>query len=113
MTYSLLNTVFLGLAVWIAVIAAVISSRRGAKVTPAVLKALGYTLAIMLVTTAIFDNIIIGVGLVAYDPSTLLGILIGNAPEEDFDYAIAAVIILPALWTALGTTTRARKAAKQ
>ena len=106
MTYALLNTVFLGLAVWASVIAAVVASRRGAKVTKYVLAALGITLVVMLITTAIFDNVIIGVGLVAYDPSTLLGIFIGLAPEEDFDYAIAAVILLPALWTALGTRRR-------
>lgn len=111
MTYAVLNTVFLGLAVWVAVIAAVISSRRGARVTPAVLKALGLTLIAMLITTAIFDNVIIGVGLVAYDPSTLMGIFIGLAPQEDFDYTIAAVIMLPALWTLLGT--RKRAAAKE
>ena len=103
MTYSLLNTVFLGLAVWFAVIAAVVSSKRGVKVTKSLLWTLGITLAVMLLTTAIFDNVIIGVGLVAYDPSTLMGAFIGLAPLEDFDYTIAAVIILPALWTLLGT----------
>lgn len=112
MTYALLNTVFLGLALWAAVIAAVISSRRGAKVGATVFSALGLTLVLMLITTAIFDNVIIGVGLVAYDPSTLTGIFIGLAPQEDFAYTLAAVIILPALWTALGTSARARKAAK-
>lgn len=112
MTYALLNTVFLGLAVWAAVIAAVVASRRGAKVTKYVLGALGITLVVMLVTTAIFDNVIIGVGLVAYDPSTLMGIYIGIAPEEDFDYAIAAVILLPALWTALGSQRLPKSARK-
>lgn len=110
MTYAQLNTVFLGLAVWAAVIAAVVASRRGAKVTKYVLGALGITLVVMLVTTAIFDNVIIGVGLVAYDPSTLMGVFIGIAPEEDFDYSIAAVILLPALWTALGTKRTAKRA---
>ena len=110
MTYALLNTVFLGLAVWAAVIAAVVASRRGTKVTKYVLGALGITLIVMLVTTAIFDNVIIGVGLVAYDPSTLMGIFIGIAPEEDFDYAIAAVIVLPALWTALGAKRLPKRA---
>lgn len=109
MTYALLNTVFLGLAVWAAVVAAVVASRRGTKTTRYVLGALGITLLVMLVTTAIFDNVIIGVGLVAYDPSTLMGIFIGIAPEEDFDYAIAAVILLPALWTVLGTTMLSKR----
>ena len=110
MTYALLNTVFLGLALWAAAIAAVVTSRRGSKVTKHVLGALAITLVVMLVTTAIFDNVIIGVGLVAYDPSTLTGIFIGIAPEEDFDYAIAAVILLPVLWTVLGTKKKPKRA---
>jgi small toxic polypeptide LdrA/B/C/D len=102
-TYALLNTVFLGLALWFMVIAYVVSARRGIEVGRKLYKVLGLTLAIMLVTTAIFDNVIIGVGLVAYDPSTLLGVYIGIAPIEDFAYTVAGVMILPALWILLGT----------
>ena len=103
MTYSVLNSVFLGLAVWFAVIAIVVSTRRGVKFTKPVWWTFGITLVIMMITTAIFDNVIIGVGLVAYDPSTLLGSYIGIAPLEDFGYTLAAVIILPVLWILLGT----------
>lgn len=103
MTYSVLNSVFLGLAVWFVVIALVVSSRRGVKVTQPVWWTAALTLVIMMITTAIFDNVIIGVGLVAYDPSTLLGAYIGLAPLEDFSYTLAAVMILPALWILLGT----------
>ena len=105
-TYALLNTVFLGLALWFMVIAYVVSARRGVEVGRKRYKVLGLTLAIMLVTTAIFDNVIIGVGLVAYDPSTLLGVYIGIAPIEDFAYTLAGVMILPALWILLGTGTK-------
>ena len=103
MTYSVLNSVFLGLAVWFAVITIVVSSRRGVKFSAPVWWAFLLTLVIMLVTTAVFDNVIIGVGLVAYDPSTLLGTYIGIAPLEDFGYTLAAVITLPVLWILLGT----------
>lgn len=103
MTYALLNTVFLGLALWFMVIASVFAARRGAGMGTSVFKVLALTLLVMLITTAIFDNVIIGVGLVAYDPSTLLGVFIGNAPVEDFAYTIAGVMILPALWILLGT----------
>lgn len=103
MTYALLNTVFLGLALWFMVIAFVVSARRGTRVGTRVFRVLALTLLVMLITTAIFDNVIIGVGLVAYDPSTLLGVFIGNAPVEDFAYTIAGVMILPALWILLGT----------
>ncbi|MDH6532053.1 small toxic polypeptide LdrA/B/C/D [Aurantimicrobium minutum] len=103
MTYALLNTVFLGLALWFMVIAYVVAARRGANVGTRIYKILALTLLVMLITTAIFDNVIIGVGLVAYDPSTLLGVFIGNAPVEDFAYTVAGVMILPALWILLGT----------
>lgn len=103
MTYSVLNSIFLGLAVWFVVIAIVVSSRRGVKFNQPVWWTAGITLVIMMITTAIFDNVIIGVGLVAYDPSTLLGAYIGLAPLEDFSYTLAAVMILPALWILLGT----------
>lgn len=103
MTYALLNTVFLGLALWFMVIAYVVSARRGSSVGQRLYKVLALTLVVMLITTAIFDNVIIGVGLVAYDPSTLLGMYIGIAPIEDFAYTLAAVMILPALWILLGT----------
>ncbi len=103
MTYSVLNSIFLGLALWFVVIAIVVSSRRGVKFNQPVWWTAGITLVIMMITTAIFDNLIIGVGLVAYDPSTLFGAYIGLAPLEDFSYTLAAVMILPALWILLGT----------
>ena len=103
MTYSLLNSVFIGLAIWFAAIAIVMSTKRGVKFTTSLWWTFGITLVIMMITTAVFDNVIIGVGLVAYDPSTLLGSHIGLAPLEDFGYTLAAVIILPVLWILLGT----------
>ena len=59
---------------------------------------IGVTLALMIALTAIFDNIIILSGTVAYDRSKILGLLIGAAPIEDFAYTIAAVVLVPALW---------------
>lgn len=59
------------------------------------------TLGILLVFTAVFDNVMIGVGLVGYDPALISGVRIGIAPLEDFAYAIAAAILLPSLWLLL------------
>lgn len=53
---------------------------------------------VLLVLTAIFDNIMIRLGLVGYDPGTLLGWFVGVAPIEDFAYPVAALVLLPALW---------------
>lgn len=103
MTYALLNTIFMGLALWFTVIAYAVSARRGSAVSSRLYKILALTLVVMMVTTAIFDNVIIGVGLVAYDPALLLGSYLGIAPVEDFAYTLAGVMILPALWLLLGS----------
>ncbi len=95
MTYWALNAVFLGLVAVVAVVALVRGPRR-----PFVAALI--TLGILLVVTAVFDNVMIGVGLVGYNRSLISGAFIGVAPLEDFAYAIAAAILLPSLWTLLG-----------
>ncbi len=92
MTYWLLNAIFLAPVLVIGILAA----RR--------LRwpALGITAAVLLVMTAIFDNIMISVGLVDYAPQLISGAFIGVAPLEDFAYAIAAIVGLPSLWVLLG-----------
>lgn len=101
MTYWLLNLVFLGIVLLVAASAILLkrSPRWGA---------VGITAIVLLVMTAIFDNVMIGVGLVAYEPEHLSGIFVGIAPLEDFSYAIAAVVLLPSLWTLLGPSDRWR-----
>lgn len=106
MTYMELNAVFLTIALVFLVGGYVIGARRAETKLGLIARALMWTAVIMVITTAVFDNVIIGVGLVSYDAATLAGIMIGLAPLEDFAYTIAAVMILPALWVALG----ARKA---
>ncbi len=54
----------------------------------------------LLLATAIFDNLIVGFGIVAYDPSKICGLFIGFVPVEDFCYSIAAVWLVPAIWRA-------------
>jgi lycopene cyclase domain-containing protein len=101
MTYWLLNAAFLVAVVVLAIVA--IALRRAPR-WPAV----GLAAAIVLVMTAVFDNVMIGIGLVAYDPAHTSGIRLGIAPIEDFAYAIAAVIALPCLWSLLGDRRRSR-----
>jgi len=55
-------------------------------------------LAILLVLTAIFDSIIVGLDIVGYVPTNILGIYIGNAPIEDFFYAVLATLLVPVVW---------------
>ena len=74
------------------------------------LRALGLTLVVVLVLTAIFDNIMIGIGLVAYDAEHLSGIFVGIAPIEDFSYAVFAAVVLPSLWSLLRPSRRRSRA---
>jgi lycopene cyclase domain-containing protein len=98
MTYWGLNAVFLAVVAVLAILAA--RRLRWA--------AVGITLAVLLVMTAVFDNVMISVGLVAYNESLISGAFIGVAPLEDFAYAIAAVIGLPSLWVLLGASKTER-----
>jgi len=95
-SYLLLDLVFLGAATIVAVAAAL-------RHPPSRLQVGARALALLavLLLTAIFDNVMIGVGLVAYDPAHTSGLRLGLAPVEDFAYPIAAVLLLPALWTVL------------
>lgn len=97
MTYLLLNAVFLAIA---GVVAAVAFRRRAG--FRRALPAIGLALAAVLVLTAVFDNIMIGIGLVDYDPARINGLRLGVAPIEDFAYPVAAALLLPALWALLG-----------
>jgi lycopene cyclase domain-containing protein len=65
-------------------------------------KLVGLTLLATMVLTAIFDSVIVGTGIVAYDTSKILGLTIGLAPVEDFAYTIAAALLIPAVWILLG-----------
>ena len=103
MTYWALNAFFLVAVAVVAVLATLRGRRReghgtrGTVVWPAV----GITAALLLVMTAVFDNIMIGVGLVGYDETLISGAFIGIAPLEDFAYTVAAVLLLPSLWALL------------
>ncbi|QYF74688.1 lycopene cyclase domain-containing protein [Cryobacterium sp. PAMC25264] len=101
MTYTLLNILFLGLA---AIVAAVAFLRRPGyrRMVPAA----GLALVAVLLLTAVFDNIMIGVGLVDYDPALISGFFVGIAPLEDFAYPVAAALLLPAVWSLLGGDSR-------
>ena len=62
----------------------------------------GLTLAVLLVLTAVFDNLMIGSCLFDYNSDALLGIRVGLAPLEDFSYPFCAVLLVPALWWLAG-----------
>ncbi|MEN9713830.1 MAG: hypothetical protein RLZZ164_494 [Actinomycetota bacterium] len=57
---------------------------------------------ILMLMTALFDNIIVATGIVAYDESKLSGIKIIFAPIEDFGYTLALVPLVVLLRHYLG-----------
>jgi lycopene cyclase domain-containing protein len=61
--------------------------------------------AVMAVLTTVFDTLMIAADLYVFDPDLILGVYVWGAPIEDFAYAIAASMLLPALWTWLGRRT--------
>lgn len=122
MTYWVLNAVFLVAAVVILVAAlragrfADTDARPGMDSGPdgtrstrrLSRRALGITALVLLTLTAVFDNIMIGVGLVDYGDAQISGVRLGIMPIEDFAYTVFAVLALPALWTLLPGSTSDR-----
>lgn len=95
-TYVLISIPFILLAAiaWVAAVLHVSSRKRFVTSTLV-------ALMFMLVLTAVFDSVIVGMGLVGYDPELTSGILIWMAPIEDFTYTVAACLGLPGLWVLL------------
>ena len=86
-TYIILNLIFI-----IVVCAALgVTPKRPSK-------ALLVTFITLFILTAVFDNLIIGMQIVDYNPAKILGISIGSAPIEDFMYAVLAVVLVTTVW---------------
>lgn len=94
MTYWLLNLPFLTVVAVVAL--ATVLARRAPR-----WRAVGIASIALLLATAVFDNVLVATGIVGYDPSRISGVLVGVAPIEDFAYAVAAVVLLPSLWSLL------------
>lgn len=88
MTYLLLTATVLAIALFYLVL-----MRKYVVVKP-----LLSTSVVMLTLTAVFDNVIIQTGIVAYDEGKISGIKIGAAPIEDFAYTLVALIVVPSLF---------------
>ncbi|NOJ58284.1 lycopene cyclase domain-containing protein [Arthrobacter sp. 260] len=109
MTYWTLNAIFLVPVTVVAIVAEVGSRRRarsavagaGPGAGAATLSWWAVTLSavILLLLTAVFDNLMIRLGFFGYNPDWISGVFVGVAPLEDFAYPLAAVVLLPALWT--------------
>jgi len=104
MTYWWINSWFLGGAALFALVSVLL----GVRVRWA---AVGLGLVAMLILTAIFDNMIIGFGLVDYDPALISGVRVGVAPLEDFAYTVLAMVVVPVVW-AWGARLQRKKASQ-
>jgi lycopene cyclase domain-containing protein len=96
MTYWALNAIFLSVVAIVGILAILRARRSSSLLVPVLV-----TLVALLIVTAVFDNVMIGVGLVGYDRARISGAFIGIAPLEDFAYAVAAALLLPSLWILL------------
>ena len=101
MTYLYLAMVFIGVATTVALVA---RWRTGG---PSV-AAIAWSVVVLAVTTAVFDNLMISAGLVDYAEEHLIGAYLGRAPVEDMSYPLAGALLLPALWHLLGRRERDR-----
>lgn len=95
LTYWLLNLQFLAVAMLVVLVS--LLARRAPSG-----RAVAGAAAVTLVLTAIFDNVLVGTGIVAYDVALTSARTIGVAPIEDFAYTFGALALLPALWAMLG-----------
>lgn len=102
MSYLQLDLIFLAVAGAVAIAAAVATQRRPRSRRHHLVAAIGVAAAVTLLLTAVFDNIMIAIGLFTYEDDRLLGATVGRVPVEDFAYPLAAAILLPSLWILTG-----------
>lgn len=108
LSYTLLSLPFLVLSISLWLLALRASSRLGD--ARGFARSSLWSLAALTLLTAVFDNVIIGSGLVAYNDENRLGPQIGLAPIEDFGYTLAACLGLPALWRLLDVRAERKSA---
>lgn len=102
MSYWALNSIFLAVVALVAI--AAVFAPRSPRWRAIIITGVG-----VLIMTAVFDNLMIALGLFSYNTEFISGAFIGLAPLEDFAYAAAAVILLPALWHLLEKRPSVRK----
>ncbi|MFJ3028120.1 lycopene cyclase domain-containing protein [Curtobacterium sp. NPDC087080] len=107
-TYALLAVPFLTFAALVAVVAGVVAARRrgAGRRTGAAVGVVGTVSAVaagvvLLVMTGVFNNVIVGLGIVAYDDALVSGARVGLFPVEDLAYSIGAALLLPSCWVLL------------
>ncbi|MFG6445292.1 lycopene cyclase domain-containing protein [Microbacterium sp. P06] len=95
MTYPLLILPFVALTV-IVTLASAVRPRFAPRLAASALGA-----AVLVVLTAVFDNVMIALDLFTYPPEHLSGLRIGLAPIEDFSYPVCAAFLVPSVFALL------------
>jgi len=99
-TYLLLSLPFVGVSLVVFLIGGAIARRRG--IVRAYVTSWAAATALLLVLTAVFDNIMIAAGFFDYREDGISGIRLGLMPIEDFFYPIAGALLLAGVWQLLG-----------
>lgn len=92
MTYPLMILPFVALTIAVTGVSAV-RPGFGRRIVASALGAV-----VLVVLTAIFDNVMIALDLFTYPPEHLSGLRIGLAPLEDFSYPVCAAFLIPAVF---------------
>jgi len=58
---------------------------------------------VLVLLTAVFDNLMIAADLFTYPAENISGLRVGLAPLEDFSYPVCAAFLVPAVFTLLPT----------
>ncbi|MFH8250357.1 lycopene cyclase domain-containing protein [Microbacterium sp. B2969] len=95
MTYALLIIPFAAatLAVTLATIPRAAFGRR--------MLASAIAAIVLVVLTAVFDNLMIAAGLFTYPAAQISGLRVGLAPLEDFAYPVCAAFLVPGVFVLL------------
>lgn len=97
MTYLWMLLIFVGIA---AVVAGISYRRRRPPVRW--FAACLLAAAALFVLTTVFDSVMIAADLFTYGDGHILGPRVALVPIEDYSYPLAAIVLLPAVWVALG-----------
>ena len=106
MTYALIVLPFVAVT---AVVVLLTSRRPGfaRRMTASAIAA-----GILVVLTAVFDNVMIASGLFTYPEALISGLRIGLAPIEDFAYPVCAAFLVPSVFTLLEPARAPRRVAQ-
>ncbi|WP_417555780.1 lycopene cyclase domain-containing protein [Microbacterium sp.] len=99
MTYLLLSLPFVAAGLILFGIGAAHARRRDD--LRRYLSAWGVSTAVLLILTAVFDNVMIGAGFFDYREDGISGIRIALMPVEDLLYPIAGALLLSGVWQLL------------